>query len=73
MNKYEFIYMVDARLSDGEKGEVAKLVADMLAFSNLIMTSRLLSAAGGSLSCEMYVSSSSASRNSMMRPMATLD
>lgn len=31
MNKYEFIYMVDARLSDGEKGEVAKLVADMIA------------------------------------------
>jgi small subunit ribosomal protein S6 len=31
MNKYEFIYMVDARLSDGEKSEVAKLVADMIA------------------------------------------
>jgi small subunit ribosomal protein S6 len=30
MNKYEFIYMVDARLSEGEKGEVAKLVADMI-------------------------------------------
>jgi small subunit ribosomal protein S6 len=30
MNKYEFIYMVDARLSDGEKSEVAKLVADMI-------------------------------------------
>lgn len=31
MNKYEFIYMVDSRLSEGEKGEVAKLVADMVA------------------------------------------
>ena len=31
MNKYELIYMVDARLSEGEKGEVAKLVADMIA------------------------------------------
>lgn len=31
MNKYELIYMVDARLSDGEKGEVAKFVADMIA------------------------------------------
>lgn len=30
MNKYEFIYMVDARLSEGEKGEVAKLVSDMI-------------------------------------------
>jgi small subunit ribosomal protein S6 len=30
MNKYEFIYMVDARLSEGEKSEVAKLVADMI-------------------------------------------
>lgn len=31
MNKYEMIYIVDARLSDGEKGEVGKLVADMIA------------------------------------------
>lgn len=31
MNKYELIYMVDARLSDGEKGEVAKFVADQVA------------------------------------------
>jgi small subunit ribosomal protein S6 len=31
MNKYELIYMVDARLSEGEKAEVAKLVADMIA------------------------------------------
>jgi ribosomal protein S6 len=31
MNKYELIYMVDARLSEGEKGEIAKLVADMIA------------------------------------------
>ena len=31
MNKYELIYMVDARLSEGDKGEVAKLVADMVA------------------------------------------
>ncbi len=31
MNKYEMIYIVDSRLSDGEKGEVAKLVADMVA------------------------------------------
>jgi small subunit ribosomal protein S6 len=30
MNKYEFIYMVDARLSEGEKGEAAKLVTDMI-------------------------------------------
>jgi ribosomal protein S6 len=31
MNKYELIYIVDARLSDAEKGEIAKLVADMIA------------------------------------------
>ncbi len=31
MNKYELIYLVDARLSDGEKTEIAKLVADMVA------------------------------------------
>ena len=30
MNKYELIYMVDARLSEAEKGEVAKIVADMI-------------------------------------------
>ncbi len=31
MNKYEMIYIVDSRLSDGDKGEVAKLVAEMIA------------------------------------------
>ena len=31
MNKYELIYMVDARNSDAEKAEIAKLVADMIA------------------------------------------
>ncbi len=31
MNKYELIYMVDARLTDAEKGEIAKIVADLLA------------------------------------------
>ena len=30
MNKYELIYIVDARLSDGEKGEIAKFVADLV-------------------------------------------
>ena len=31
MNKYELIYLVDGRLSDGEKAEIAKLVAEMIA------------------------------------------
>ncbi|MEI8011288.1 MAG: 30S ribosomal protein S6 [Candidatus Omnitrophota bacterium] len=30
MNKYELIYIVDARLTDAEKGDVAKLLADMI-------------------------------------------
>ncbi|MBF0331901.1 MAG: 30S ribosomal protein S6 [Candidatus Omnitrophica bacterium] len=30
MNKYELVYLVDARLSDADKGEVAKLVAEMI-------------------------------------------
>jgi small subunit ribosomal protein S6 len=31
MNKYELIYLVDGRLPDVEKTEIAKLVADMVA------------------------------------------
>ncbi len=31
MNKYELVYMVDARLSDADKGEIAKIVAEMIA------------------------------------------
>ncbi|MFH0754070.1 MAG: 30S ribosomal protein S6 [Candidatus Omnitrophota bacterium] len=30
MNKYELVYLVDARLSDAEKGEVAKLLAETI-------------------------------------------
>ena len=31
MSKYEVVFIVDARLSDGEKKDVAKLVTDLIA------------------------------------------
>ena len=31
MNKYELVYIVDARLTDAEKADVAKQVADLIA------------------------------------------
>ena len=56
MNKYELIYMVDARLSEGEKGEVAKLVADMIAKAGGLYAAKKIAAASGDPSTTFWPS-----------------